>query len=143
MRQLTPAEISELGEDLHRVMWTWARRRLELEPTQPPLLASDGPAEVQKESYLCLVALGEQVRELAERVAASAAEEAGRRGAGYPELGAAAGISRQAARKRWPGVAVVAGRRRRAVWKMPEGTGPRGLSEASRREMTTFDIAIQ
>ncbi|MFI1444955.1 hypothetical protein [Streptomyces fructofermentans] len=39
-----------------------------------------------------------------ERLAARSARLAGARGAGYPDLGAAWKISRQAARKRWPGV---------------------------------------
>ncbi len=139
MRDLTAEERNGLTDDLHRVIWTWTRRVLDLEPTQPPLLPGDGPDGTRLKSHLAMIALSEQVRRVAERIAASSAEEAVRLGAGYPDLGEAAGISRQAARKRWPGLEPT-GRRRRSIWAMPEGAGPRGLSEAGQQAMRTSDF---
>ena len=55
---------------------------------------------------------------LADLVAASA-EEAVQYGAGYPELGAAIGASRQAARKRWPNLSI--SKKRASEWKQPPG----------------------
>jgi hypothetical protein len=45
-----------------------------------------------------------QIKEEAARLADEYASDAGMAGAGYPDLGTAWGVSRQAARKRWPGV---------------------------------------
>src|SRR4051812_42839101 len=113
MREQTAEERSGLSEDLQRVIWTWARLAQDLEPTQPPLLPGDGPDETRKRSHLTMIALSAQVQRLAEGIAAASAEEAARLGASYPELGEAAGISRQAARKRWPDLEITGGRRRR------------------------------
>ena len=55
---------------------------------------------------------------LADLVSASA-DEAVQHGAGYPELGAAVGASRQAARKRWPNLSI--SKRRASEWKQPPG----------------------
>ncbi|MFC9330085.1 hypothetical protein [Kitasatospora sp. NPDC057015] len=44
------------------------------------------------------------LRKAAERLADQAAREAADAGAGYPQLGQACAISRQAARQRWPGL---------------------------------------
>jgi hypothetical protein len=140
MRELTADERQDLGDDLHRVIWTWARQALDLEPTEPPLLPGDGPDETRAASHLAVVALSEHVHQLAARIAAASAQEAARLGAGYPELGRAAGISRQAARKRWPGIETTRRRRRRSIWVMPEETGARGLSEAERQTMRPFDL---
>lgn len=46
----------------------------------------------------------EHLRRAAERLACETARTAARAGAGYPQLGEACGISRQGARKRWPGI---------------------------------------
>jgi hypothetical protein len=133
----TTDELSGLSEDLHRVISTWARQAADLAPTQPPLPAGD-PDETRKRSHLAMIAVSEQVRRLAEDIAAASAEEAARFGAGYPELGEAAGISRQAARKRWPDIATTGRRRRRAVWLVPEGGAARGLSKAAQSEMRMY-----
>ncbi|MFJ9523403.1 hypothetical protein ACIRPK_34825 [Kitasatospora sp. NPDC101801] len=48
----------------------------------------------------------EHLRRAVETAAAEAAAEAVERGAGYPELGRACDITRQGARRRWPGIVV-------------------------------------
>ena len=60
--------------------------------------------------------------EAGQRIAAEAAERAGRAGAGFPELGEAAGITRQAARKRWPTAAGT-------IWRVHHLRGPVGARE--------------
>ncbi|MFJ3582923.1 hypothetical protein ACIPPS_11950 [Streptomyces sp. NPDC090127] len=46
----------------------------------------------------------EELRQAAERLQRVAAAEAARAGAGYPQLGEACGMTRQGARRRWPGL---------------------------------------
>ncbi|MEV6264083.1 response regulator [Streptomyces sp. NPDC051784] len=53
---------------------------------------------------LALLHVLDQVRLTAERLQLRAAADAARSGAGYPQLGDACGITRQGARKRWPGL---------------------------------------
>ncbi len=53
---------------------------------------------------LALLRILREVPALVDQLAAEAAGQAGEHGAGYPEMGSAFGISRQAARKRWPDV---------------------------------------
>ncbi|MFG2721898.1 response regulator [Streptomyces sp. NPDC048416] len=45
-----------------------------------------------------------QLQQSAERLQRSAAEGAARTGAGYPQIGEASGMTRQGARRRWPGL---------------------------------------
>ncbi|MFE3547990.1 response regulator [Streptomyces kronopolitis] len=65
------------------------------EPGSPP--ADDSPALARLHALACLDrAVGRCARQLA--------EEAAENGANYPQLGQAWGISRQGARRRWPGL---------------------------------------
>ncbi|MFG2712806.1 hypothetical protein ACGFX2_19955 [Streptomyces goshikiensis] len=64
---------------------------------RPPQRA-DGPAQA-----LALLHLLDHIRQAAERLQRNAASDAVRAGAGYPQLGDACGITRQGARRRWPG----------------------------------------
>ncbi|MFJ9078406.1 response regulator [Streptomyces sp. NPDC102278] len=53
---------------------------------------------------LALLNVLDHVRQAAERLQRDAAADAARAGAGYPQLGDACGITRQGARRRWPGL---------------------------------------
>ncbi|MEU9027167.1 response regulator [Streptomyces sp. NPDC048383] len=68
---------------------------------------TDGPTSPEAEDpnpALVLLHVLEQVRQTAEGLQRDAAADAARAGAGYPQLGNACGISRQGARRRWPGL---------------------------------------
>ncbi|MFF4322905.1 response regulator [Streptomyces sp. NPDC001568] len=75
-------------------------RRLALDllesPTHP---APDDPARA-----LAVLHLLDHLRQATERLQREAAQTAARAGAGYPQLGAACGMTRQGARRRWPGL---------------------------------------
>lgn len=71
---------------------------LQLLQEAPPVPA-DGPAQA-----LTLLYMLDQLQRAAERLQRSAAVSAARAGAGYPQLGAACGMTRQGARRRWPGL---------------------------------------
>jgi hypothetical protein len=71
--------------------------------TPDPVDLVDTPGEARRTALVRLRVLGrvkEAVRELEDQAAHAAA--AG--GAGYPEIGQALGMSRQGARRRWPGL---------------------------------------
>ncbi|MFF4648528.1 hypothetical protein [Streptomyces sp. NPDC001380] len=58
-----------------------------------------GPAEALARLHLLV-----HLQRAADRLVDRAAREAAEAGAGYPQLGQACGISRQGARRRWPGL---------------------------------------
>ncbi|MER6393721.1 response regulator [Streptomyces sp. NPDC001523] len=64
----------------------------------PPAPAGD-PAQA-----LSVLHLLDQLQQAAERLQRGAAVAAARAGAGYPQIGAACGMTRQGARRRWPGL---------------------------------------
>ncbi|MGW1068301.1 response regulator [Streptomyces aureus] len=72
-----------------------ARQLLE-EPEHP---SADDPGQA-----LALLHLLDHVQQATERLQEQAAGMAARAGAGYPQLGAACGMTRQGARRRWPGL---------------------------------------
>ncbi|MEU8652570.1 response regulator [Streptomyces sp. NPDC048737] len=75
-------------------------RRLTLQLLEEVPTAPEGdPAEA-----LTLLYVLDQLRHAAERLQRGAALSAARAGAGYPQLGAACGMTRQGARRRWPGL---------------------------------------
>ncbi|MFJ9339173.1 response regulator [Streptomyces sp. NPDC101733] len=65
----------------------------------PPQARADGP-----DHALALLHVLDQIRQAAERLQRNVAQDAARAGAGYPQLGDACGITRQGARRRWPGL---------------------------------------
>ncbi|MBK3575643.1 response regulator [Streptomyces sp. MBT65] len=76
-------------------------RRLSLQ------LRDDAPSAPQGDpaaSALTLLHLLDQLQRAAERLQRDAAVSAARAGAGYPQIGAACGLTRQGARRRWPGL---------------------------------------
>ncbi|MCX5071863.1 response regulator [Streptomyces sp. NBC_00513] len=75
-----------------------ARRLLDA-PTTPRADEADDPTRA-----LALLNVLDHVRQAAERLQGDVAAGAARAGAGYPQLGDACGITRQGARRRWPGL---------------------------------------
>ncbi|GAA3020109.1 hypothetical protein GCM10020229_34120 [Kitasatospora albolonga] len=67
-------------------------------------LLADSPAAGTAAPALGLLHVLEQVQRAAERLQGGAAATAVRAGAGYPQLGSACGLTRQGARRRWPGI---------------------------------------
>ncbi|MFD3680145.1 response regulator [Streptomyces sp. NPDC058613] len=75
-------------------------RRLALRLLESPVHPSpDDPA-----GALALLHLLDHLQQAAERLQRDAAGAAARAGAGYPQMGAACGMTRQGARRRWPGI---------------------------------------
>ncbi|MEU6120819.1 response regulator [Streptomyces sp. NPDC047123] len=72
-------------------------RQLLQAPALPAATGDPTPA-------LALLHLLDHFQHAAERLQQDAAAAAARAGAGYPQIGAACGISRQGARRRWPGL---------------------------------------
>ncbi|TYB39236.1 hypothetical protein FXF50_08305 [Micromonospora sp. AP08] len=119
MRDLTADERQELRRQLGAVAVDWAQR-LNSSDMDPQGGADHRPSYAERmRTHLARMAAGEQMRILLADVVSANAEEAVRCGAGYPELGAAIGASRQAARKRWPNLPI--SRRRASEWKQPPG----------------------
>ncbi|MGW0298140.1 hypothetical protein ACWDYK_15745 [Streptomyces anthocyanicus] len=104
-------EVAERETFLGRVRemaWQETKRRLGLRPDQHPHSphALNPASPAAKELHLTHLEVVSDVLGAMHPLADDIAARAGRAGAGYPELGeAAGGISRQAARKRWPGAA--------------------------------------
>ncbi|MET9618452.1 hypothetical protein [Kitasatospora indigofera] len=100
--QLAALADATLGELAGRLA---ARAFRPLPATEPGAPAPGEPweADPQHDALTRLHALM-HLRKAAERLADQAARDAARAGAGYPQLGQACEISRQAARQRWPGL---------------------------------------
>ncbi|MFF7340796.1 response regulator [Streptomyces sp. NPDC008163] len=88
---IADARISDLAHRLARQL------QESRESTASP--ASDAPAYP-----LALLHVLDQLQQATERLQRQAATEAARAGAGYPQIGAACGMTRQGARRRWPGL---------------------------------------
>lgn len=119
MRDLTPDERQELRRELSAVAADWAQRLND--PAVGARSRSDHePSHLGRmRAHLARMAAGEQMRRLLADLVAADAEAAVRYGAGYPELGAAVGATRQAARKRWPHLPIP--KKRAGEWKQPPG----------------------
>ncbi|MER8097003.1 response regulator [Streptomyces goshikiensis] len=74
------------------------RLAIQLLEEAPPAPAGD-PAPALTTLYLL-----DQLQQAAERLQRGAAVAAARAGAGYPQIGSACGMTRQGARRRWPGL---------------------------------------
>ncbi|OIK23269.1 hypothetical protein VT52_033415 [Streptomyces malaysiense] len=78
-------------------------RRFTPESVRPPARPADQAHESRRHALLRLRVLSDvkrAVRHLEDQAAHAAAES----GAGYPEIGRAVSMSRQGARRRWPGL---------------------------------------
>jgi len=101
-----------MGYELQDFLWAAARRE------QPDLAESPWAEGLsnddRRRAWLALLAaLTAAEREVA-TLAATAAERAAEHGADYPDLGNATGMTRQGARRRWPGLSRRDQRRQRA-----------------------------
>lgn len=106
---------------VEQLAWTAARETLDLEPDTGP--RSDLPDADLRQLWLAALTSLLAIRDSAEQLAASAALSAAQRGADYPAIGDAAGMTRQGARRKWPGLAGLAGERQRKVmWWNSRGT---------------------
>ncbi len=91
-----------MGHELQDFLWAAARRE---QPDLPQSPWAEGlSSDDRRRAWLALLAaLTAAEREVA-KLAATAAERAAEHGADYPDLGNAAGMTRQGARRRWPGL---------------------------------------
>ncbi|MEU9496551.1 hypothetical protein AB0D73_32830 [Streptomyces sp. NPDC048215] len=89
---------------LQHLLWAEAKRREGIpadgHPHSVNALRPDSPAA--RRLHLQHLEVAAECGSLAEQVMEAAAARAGRAGASFPEMGAAAGVTRQAARNRWP-----------------------------------------
>jgi hypothetical protein len=79
-------------------------QRAELTAAIDRLSRADDADGDQREHWLAVLTTLLAVRDSAERLAATAARRAAEHGADYPDIGAAAGMTRQGARRKWPGL---------------------------------------
>ncbi|MFF4344309.1 hypothetical protein ACFY00_30830 [Kitasatospora sp. NPDC001540] len=95
---------AQLAAQIRDEIWRHTRHLAgllgETPPSTPNAMRPTSPAA--RRIHLLHLQVATAYAEAGQRIAQEAAERAGRAGAGFPELGEAAGISRQAARKRWP-----------------------------------------
>ncbi|MFE7757192.1 hypothetical protein [Streptomyces sp. NPDC057429] len=89
---------------LQDLLWAEAKRREGIpadgHPHSVDVLRPESPAA--RRLHLRHLEVAAECGEIAERVMKEAAARSGRAGASYPEMGAAARITRQSARNRWP-----------------------------------------
>lgn len=91
--------------EVRNLIWSETRKRMGLNGQQGPATpnAISPTSAAAKQLHLVYLEVATEVGDIAQRLASEAAARAGRAGANYAELGEyAGGISRQAARKRWP-----------------------------------------
>jgi hypothetical protein len=145
MRTLPDAQRTSLATAVEQLAWTAARDALQLGPDAGP--GSDLPDADLRQMWLAALASLLAIRDSAEQLAASAALSAAQHGADYPAIGEAAGMTRQGARRKWPGLAGLSDeRQRKLTWwasrgdqfarcaravlaALPEGPRPAALRE--------------
>ncbi|MFJ2261742.1 response regulator [Streptomyces sp. NPDC087844] len=94
--RITPQETATIADATVGNLAQRLAHRL-VEATSHP--ASDDPAQA-----LALLHVLDHLKQATERLQQDAAVAAARAGAGYPQIGAACGMTRQGARRRWPGL---------------------------------------
>ena len=120
MRDLTQGERQDLRRQLGAVADEWAQRLNDSDMDARGGGVQEPSHAEGMRTHLARMAAGEQMISLLADLVSASAEEAVTYGAGYPELGAAVGVSRQAARKRWPHLSI--SKRRTGEWKQPPGS---------------------
>ncbi|MGW1043677.1 hypothetical protein [Streptomyces sp. NPDC002547] len=96
------ADVQGLAYDLGAQIWSRAEEIADVPPRTRDQVTGYAP-----DRYLATLRALRAVKDAADTAAARVASEAGHRGAGYPQLGKAWDITRQAARLRWPGAVSV------------------------------------
>jgi hypothetical protein len=120
MRRLSDAQRTGLAAAVEQLAWTAARETLQLGPDARP--GSDLADAELREMWLAALTSLLAIRDSAEQLAASAALSAAQRGADYPAIGEAAGMTRQGARRKWPGLAGLSDeRQRKLAWWASRG----------------------
>lgn len=115
MRGLSGPQRAAATTAVEQLAWTVARELLELEPDVGP--RSDLPDADLRQMWLAALRSLLAIRDSAEQLAASAALSAAQHGADYPAIGDAAGMTRQGARRKWPGLAGLSDeRQRKLMW---------------------------
>ncbi|MFJ4834332.1 response regulator [Streptomyces sp. NPDC088747] len=94
--QITPQETAALADAAVGSLAQRLAQRLRETPSHP---RPDDPAQA-----LTLLHVLDHLKQATERLQQEAAVTAARAGAGYPQIGAACGMTRQGARRRWPGL---------------------------------------
>lgn len=107
------AQRTDLTTAVEQLAWTLARENLEIEPEAGPRW--DLPDADLRQMWLAALASLLAIRDSAEQLAASAALSAAQHGADYPAIGDAAGMTRQGARRKWPGLAGLSDERQRKL----------------------------
>lgn len=135
MQGLSDAQRADLTTAVEQLAWTVARETLELEPDAGP--HSDLPDSGLRQLWLAVLTSLLAIRDSAEQLAASAALSAAQRGADYPAIGDAAGMTRQGARRKWPGLAGLADeQKRKLMWWNTRGAQ---FTECVRAVLTTTE----
>lgn len=145
MRRLSDTQRTGLAAAVEQLAWKVARETLQTGPGAGP--GPDLPDADQRDMWLAALASLLAIRDSAEQLAASAALSAAQHGADYPAIGEAAGMTRQGARRKWPGLAGLSDeRQRKLTWwasrgdqfvrcaravlaALPEGPRPAALRE--------------
>lgn len=104
--RLDAGDREKMTAEVRELTWRWARRLMGRGPNDAPVSEDENlPTEQVRAAQLALLAACEQLRtELDERARQTAAAAAAA-GVDYPAMGAAVGMTRQGARRRWPGLA--------------------------------------
>jgi hypothetical protein len=110
---MSDAQRAELAAAVEQLAWTAAREVLGLEPGAGP--PSDLPEAGRQQLWLAALRSLLAIRDSAEALASSAALSAAQHGADYPAIGDAAGMTRQGARRKWPGLAGLSDERQRKL----------------------------
>lgn len=100
--QTLATRVRSLAYNLGGEIWIRAAETADMPPTNREQVVAYAP-----DRHLATLRALRAVRDSADTVAAELAVEAGHRGAGYPQLGKAWDVTRQAARLRWPGAVSV------------------------------------
>jgi hypothetical protein len=113
VQAMSDAQRAALTTAVEQLAWTVVREVLELEPEAGP--GSDLPDPDLRQMWLTALTALLAIRDSAEQLAGSAALSAAQRGADYPAIGDAAGMTRQGARRKWPGLAGLSDERQRKL----------------------------
>lgn len=118
---LSDAQRAALATAIEQLAWTAARESLHWQPGGQP--HPEVPDADARQLWLAALTSLLAIRDSAEQLAASAALSAAQRGAEYPAIGDAAGMTRQGARRKWPGLAGLTDeRQRKLAWWDRRGT---------------------
>ena len=113
MPGMSDAQRADLSTAVEQLARAAARGMLKLDGAAEP--RSDLPESDRRQLWLAELTALLAIRDSAEQLAASAALSAAQHGADYPAIGDAAGMTRQGARRKWPGLAGLSDERQRKL----------------------------